>query len=298
MLTHLEQLEAQAIYILREVIAEFEKPVLMYSIGKDSAVLLHLLRKACAPAKPMMPLLHIDTTWKFKAMYELRDAIKSKGDVQLMVHTNQEGLAAGLSPFGANAAQYTDVMKTGALLQALQNGGYDAAVGGARRDEEVSRAKERIFSFRNQAQVWDPKQQRPELWSVYNTKIARGESVRVFPLSNWTEQDVWQYIRQEGIEVVPLYFAAVRPVVNRNGVLIMQDDDRLVLKPGEKIEHKKVRFRTLGCYPLSGAIESDAETLDAIIDEMQHSRSSERQGRLIDRDGAGAMERKKREGYF
>jgi sulfate adenylyltransferase subunit 2 len=298
MLSHLQQLEAQAIHILREVIAEFEKPVMMYSIGKDSAVLLHLLRKACLPAKPMMPLLHIDTTWKFQAMYALRDRIQAVGDVQILVHRNEEGLRAGLSPLHDMSALYTDVMKTQALLQALQAGGFDAAVGGARRDEEASRAKERIFSFRNAAQLWDPKHQRPELWSVFNTKIARGESVRVFPLSNWTELDVWQYIAAEKIEVVPLYFAARRPVVRRNGVLIMKDDERLTLRPDERIEMKKVRFRTLGCYPLSGAIESEADSLDAIIAEMQSARSSEREGRLIDRDGVGAMERKKREGYF
>jgi sulfate adenylyltransferase subunit 2 len=295
---HLDQLEAESIHILREVAANFRLPVLLYSIGKDSSVLLHLLRKAFHPACPPIPLLHVDTTWKFREMIVFREQVAAVGDVQLLVHINEEGLRQGISPLIHGAALHTDVMKTAALRQALDKHGFDAAIGGARRDEEKSRAKERIFSFRNDRHHWDPKRQRPELWNLYNTHIHKGESVRVFPLSNWTEMDVWHYIRREGIPVVPLYFAKERPVVWRDGAWIMVDDDRFILREGEKIEHRMVRFRTLGCYPLTGAIESTAGTLDEIIAEMEASRSSERQGRLIDHDSSASMERKKQEGYF
>jgi sulfate adenylyltransferase subunit 2 len=296
--THLDWLEAESIFILREVASEFARPVMLYSLGKDSSVLLHLLRKAFAPARPPMPLLHIDTGWKFQAMYEFRDCVMQASDIELRIHKNPHGLAQNLSPIEHGSKHFTDVMKTQGLLQALKAGGYDAAVGGARRDEETSRAKERIFSFRNSEHVWDPRNQRPELWNLYNTRLQPGESVRAFPLSNWTELDIWDYIKREQIAIVPLYFAAMRPVVQRSGTWIMQDDARLSLTPHEKLERRMVRFRTLGCYPLSGAIESEASTLDDIIHEMQQSRFSERQGRLIDHDGKSSMEQKKREGYF
>jgi len=297
-LTHLERLEAESLHILREVVAECERPVMLYSIGKDSAVMLHLAVKAFYPAAPPFPLLHVDTTWKFRAMYEFRDALVQRLGLQLLVHVNEEGLRAGIGPFTHGSQVHTDVMKTQALKQALDKYGFDAAFGGARRDEEKSRAKERIFSFRNAAHRWDPKQQRPELWSLYNARKRAGESLRVFPLSNWTELDVWQYIYREQIPIVPLYFAAVRPVVERDGALIMVDDGRLPLRPGEAPLQRKVRFRTLGCYPLTGAIESDADTVGAIIQEMLLSRTSERQGRVIDHDAAASMEKKKQEGYF
>lgn len=296
--THLDALEAESIYILREVAAEFANPVLMYSIGKDSAVLLHLLTKAFYPARPPMPLLHVDTGWKFQQMYALRDQIATRKDLRLIVHKNPDGLARGLSPLEHGSKYFTDVMKTQGLLQALNAGKFDAAIGGARRDEEASRAKERVFSFRNSEHVWDPKRQRPELWNLYNTRINKGESVRVFPLSNWTELDIWLYILRESIPVVPLYFAETRPVVERAGTLIMQDDARLVLAPGEQLRHESVRFRTLGCYPLTGAVRSTASTVDEIIAEMLQSKQSERQGRLIDQDSPASMEQKKREGYF
>ena len=297
-LTHLERLEAESVHILREIVAECEKPVMLYSIGKDSSVLLHLAIKAFYPAKPPFPLLHIDTTWKFKAMYEFRDATAARLGVELLVHVNRHGLAAGVTPFSHGSQAYTDIMKTQALKQALDSHGFDAAFGGARRDEEKSRAKERIVSFRSAGHRWDPKQQRPELWSLYNTRKRRGESLRVFPLSNWTELDVWQYIYREQIAVVPLYFAADRPVVERDGNLIMVDDERLKLLPGERPTMRRVRFRTLGCYPLSGAIESQAADVPAIIGEMLSATNSERQGRVIDHDGASSMELKKQEGYF
>lgn len=297
-LTHLRQLEAESIHILREVAAEFDRPVMLYSIGKDSTVMLHLARKAFHPGKPPFPLLHIDTTWKFRAMIEFRDRFCAEHGLELIVHTNQQGLAEGINPFDHGSKRYTDVMKTQALLQALTAGGYDAAFGGARRDEERSRAKERVFSFRDEHGQWDPKNQRPELWSLYNGKIKKGESIRAFPLSNWTELDVWQYVWMEGLEVVPLYLAAERPVVERDGTLILVDDDRLRLRPGEVPEQAWVRFRTLGCYPLSGAIRSRASTLEQVIGEMLATRQSERQGRLIDFDEEGSMEAKKREGYF
>jgi sulfate adenylyltransferase subunit 2 len=297
-LTHLQRLEAESIHIMREVVAECERPVMLYSVGKDSAVMLHLAVKAFHPAVPPFPLLHVDTTWKFRAMYEFRDRTAQKLGMQLLVHTNQEGLRAGVSPFTHGSQVYTDIMKTQALRQALDKHGFDAAFGGARRDEEKSRAKERIFSFRSAQHRWDPKQQRPELWSLYNTRKRPGESLRVFPLSNWTELDVWQYIWHEQIPIVPLYFAAPRPVVERDGLLIMVDDARLPLAPGEQPLLKKVRFRTLGCYPLTGAIESSADTLPAIIREMLLARTSERQGRAIDHDAAASMEKKKQEGYF
>jgi sulfate adenylyltransferase subunit 2 len=283
---------------MREVVAECERPVMLYSIGKDSAVMLHLAVKAFHPAPPPFPLLHVDTTWKFRAMYEFRDAVAQRVGMQLLVHVNQEGLAAGIGPFTHGSQVHTDVMKTQALKQALDKYGFDAAFGGARRDEEKSRAKERIFSFRSAAHRWDPKQQRPELWSLYNARKRPGESLRVFPLSNWTELDVWQYIYRERIPIVPLYLAAVRPVVERDGALIMVDDERMPLKPGEVPAQKKVRFRTLGCYPLTGAIQSEADTVPAIIQEMLLARSSERQGRVIDHDAAASMEKKKQEGYF
>jgi sulfate adenylyltransferase subunit 2 len=297
-LTHLDRLEAESIHIFREVIAECERPVMLYSIGKDSAVMLHLAIKAFFPAPPPFPLLHVDTTWKFRAMYEFRDALAQRAGLRLIVHVNQEGLARGINPITHGSQVHTDVMKTQALRQALDSYGFDAAFGGARRDEEKSRAKERIFSFRSAQHRWDPRQQRPELWSLYNARHRAGESIRVFPLSNWTELDVWQYIWRESIAIVPLYLAAPRPVVERDGALIMVDDERLPLKPGERPVVKKVRFRTLGCYPLTGAIESSADTVEAVIAEMLASRTSERQGRVIDHDAAGSMEIKKLEGYF
>ena len=297
-LTHLDILEAEAIHILRETAASFERPVLMYSIGKDSTVLLHLAMKAFWPAKPPFPLLHIDTTWKFREMIAFRDAAVARLGVDLRVHINEEGVRQGISPMTHGSKVHTDVMKTQALRQALEAGKHDAAIGGARRDEEKSRAKERIFSFRDRNHRWDPKNQRPELWNLYNTRLNEGESIRVFPLSNWTELDVWLYIHRHNLPVVPLYFAKPRPIVERDGMLIMRDDDRFVLKPGEKVVEQKVRFRTLGCYPLSGAVESDADTLEKVIEEMLLARTSERQGRLIDHDQSGSMEEKKREGYF
>lgn len=295
---HLARLEAEAIGILREGAAAFRRPVLLYSIGKDSGVLLHLAMKAFFPGKPPFPLLHIDTTWKFKEMIRFRDSIAQQLGLELLVHTNQEGLARGINPIASGSALHTQVMKTEALRQALDKYGFDAAFGGARRDEEKSRAKERIFSFRGPGHVWDPRAQRPELWSLFNTRLHQGESMRIFPLSNWTEYDVWDYIAAEDIPVVPLYFAAPRPVVRRAGTWIMLDDHRLPLNPGEVAETKMVRFRTLGCYPLSGAVESTATNLAEIIAEMRAARSSERQGRLIDSDAEASMERKKREGYF
>jgi sulfate adenylyltransferase subunit 2 len=297
-LTHLQQLEAESIHILREVVAEFGNPVMLYSIGKDSAVMLHLARKAFYPAPPPFPLLHVDTTWKFREMIQFRDRMATECGMDLIVHVNEEGVRQGISPFTHGSALYTDIMKTEGLKQALDKYKFDAAFGGARRDEEKSRAKERIFSFRSANHRWDPKNQRPELWNLYNTRIKPGESIRVFPLSNWTELDVWQYIHLENIPIVPLYYAAVRPVVERDGMLIMVDDDRLELKPGEAVQYKSVRFRTLGCYPLTGAVESTADTLPQIIQEMLLTRTSERQGRLIDHDQAGSMEKKKQEGYF
>ncbi len=296
-LTHLEQLEAEAIYIMREVAAECEKPVMLYSIGKDSSVMLHLALKAFYPEKPPFPFLHIDTTWKFKEMIVFRDETAKKLGIEMLVYTNEEGVKQGINPFDHNAA-YTDIMKTQALKQALDHYGFTAAFGGGRRDEEKSRAKERIFSFRNAQHVWDPKNQRPEMWKLYNTKINKGESIRIFPLSNWTEKDIWQYIRQENIDIVPLYFAKERPVVYRDGNIIMVDDDRMKLGPDEKVEWKKVRFRTLGCYPLTGGVESEADTLDAIIEETLQAITSERTSRVIDHEAAGSMERRKREGYF
>ena len=295
---HLAHLEAESIGILREGAAAFRRPVLLYSIGKDSSVLLHLAMKAFFPGKPPFPLLHIDTTWKFKEMIRFRDNIARRLGLELLVHTNQEGLARGINPVASGSALHTQVMKTEALRQALDKYGFDAAFGGARRDEEKSRAKERIFSFRGPGHVWDPRAQRPELWSLFNTRIHQGESMRIFPLSNWTEYDVWDYIAAEDIPVVPLYFAAPRPVVRRAGTWIMLDDERLPLNPGEAPETKMIRFRTLGCYPLSGAVESTATNLAEIIAEMRAARSSEREGRLIDSDTEASMERKKREGYF
>jgi sulfate adenylyltransferase subunit 2 len=295
---YLDTLEAESIHIFREVAANFQRPVMLYSIGKDSSVLLHLLRKAFYPARPPIPLLHVDTTWKFREMIAFRDQVAAAGDVQVLVHVNEDGVRQGISPLTHGATVHTDVMKTVALKQALDKYGFDAAIGGARRDEEKSRAKERVFSFRNAQHRWDPKHQRPELWNLYNTHIHKGESVRVFPLSNWTEMDVWHYIRRENIPVVPLYFAKERPVVPRDGALIMVDDDRFTLREGEKVERRMVRFRTLGCYPLTGAVESTAGTLDEIITEMAQSRTSERQGRVIDHDPSASMERKKQEGYF
>jgi sulfate adenylyltransferase subunit 2 len=297
-LTHLQSLEAESIYILREVVAECDRPVMLYSIGKDSAVMLHLARKAFHPAPPPFPLLHVDTTWKFRAMYEFRDRVAQESGMQLLVHINDEGVAKGISPFTHGSQVHTDVMKTQALKQALDKYGFDAAFGGARRDEEKSRAKERIFSFRSAQHRWDPKTQRPELWSLYNTAKRKGESFRVFPLSNWTELDVWQYISLQQIPIVPLYFAAKRPVVRRDGALIMVDDDRMPLEPGEQPEMLNVRFRTLGCYPLTAAIESEATTLTQIIQEMLLTTSSERQGRVIDHDASASMEKKKQDGYF
>ena len=295
---HLRQLEAEAITVLREVAAEFRSVVLLYSIGKDSSVLLHLARKAFHPGRLPFPLLHIDTTWKFCEMIAFRDNLAAALGLELIVHVNEEGLAKGINPIASGSALHTAVMKTEALKQALDRHGFDAAIGGARRDEEKSRAKERVFSLRGPGHVWEPRRQRPELWRLYNTRLAPGETMRVFPLSNWTELDVWEYIAAERIAVVPLYFAKERPVVRRDGTWIMRDDDRLSLNPGERLESRRVRFRTLGCYPLTGAIESDAENVAGIVDELRRSRASERQGRLIDGDETAAMERKKRQGYF
>jgi sulfate adenylyltransferase subunit 2 len=297
-LTHLQRLEAESIHILREVAAEAENPVLLYSIGKDSSVLLHLALKAFHPAKPPFPLLHVDTTWKFREMIAFRDRIAAKLGIELVVHTNPEGPARGIDPVASGSALHTQVMKTEALKQALDKFQFDAAIGGARRDEEKSRAKERIFSFRGVGHAWDPRHQRPEMWHVFNTRLRPGESMRVFPLSNWTELDIWQYIAAERIEVVPLYFAKKRPVVKRGGVWIMVDDERLPLDPGEEPEQRLVRFRTLGCYPLTGAIESKAATVADIVAELRQARHTERQGRLIDSDAEASMEKKKREGYF
>ncbi|MEM7095182.1 MAG: sulfate adenylyltransferase subunit CysD [Actinomycetota bacterium] len=297
-LTHLKQLEAEAIHIIREVVAQFERPVMLYSIGKDSSVLLHLARKAFHPGPIPFPLLHVDTTWKFREMITFRDRIADELGLDLIVHTNQDGVADGINPFDHGSKNYTDIMKTQALKQALNAGQFDAAFGGARRDEEKSRAKERVFSFRDRNHRWDPKNQRPELWSLYNGRVDRGESIRVFPISNWTELDVWQYIHLEEIEIVPLYYSAVRPVVERDGVPIMVDDDRFQFEDGEEPEMRSVRFRTLGCYPLSGAVESTAATLPDIIQEMLLATRSEREGRVIDYDQSGSMEEKKREGYF
>ena len=297
-MTHLKALEAESIHIIREVAAEFDNPVMMYSIGKDSSVMLHLARKAFAPGKPPFPLMHVNTTWKFKEMITFRDRIAKEAGMELISHTNPDGLAANINPFDHGSSKYTDVMKTQALKQALDMHGFDAAFGGARRDEEKSRAKERVYSFRDKNHRWDPKVQRPELWNLYNGRINKGESIRVFPLSNWTELDIWQYIYLENIEIVPLYFSAVRPVVERDGMLIMVDDERLPLREGEVPMMKNVRFRTLGCYPLTGAVESDAVTLPDIIQEMLVTRTSERSGRAIDHDESGSMEKKKREGYF
>ncbi|MBR5998007.1 MAG: sulfate adenylyltransferase subunit CysD [Deltaproteobacteria bacterium] len=297
-LSHLDKLEAESIYIIREVAAECEKPVMLYSIGKDSSVMLHLARKAFYPEKPPFPFLHIDTGWKFREMIEFRDRTAKQYGLDMLVYTNEEGVRQGINPFD-HGAVYTDVMKTQALKQALTKYGFTAAFGGGRRDEEKSRAKERIFSFRNAEQAWDPKNQRPEMWKLYNTRIKKGESIRVFPISNWTEKDIWQYIRRENIEIVPLYFAARRPVVRRDGNIIMVDDDRLPLFPGETPEYLSVRFRTLGCYPLTGGVESTADTLDAIVRETLSAVTSERTSRVIDRDGgAASMEKRKREGYF
>ena len=297
-LTHLKQLEAESIHIMREVAAEFDKPVMLYSVGKDSAVMLHLALKAFYPGKLPFPLMHVDTTWKFKEMTAFRDQQIEKLGLDIIIHTNQEGVDAGIGPFTHGSEKHTDIMKTQALKQALNKHKFDAAFGGARRDEEKSRAKERVYSFRDKNHVWDPKNQRPELWNVYNGKINKGESIRVFPLSNWTELDIWQYIYLNDIDIVPLYFAKPRPVVNIDGVDILVDDDRMPIKEGQKIEIKTVRFRTLGCYPLSGAVESTATTLPAIIQEMLLATTSERQGRLIDSDKSGSMEDKKRRGYF
>ena len=297
-LTHLKELEAESIHIIREVAAEFERPVMLYSVGKDSAVMLHLTMKAFFPGKPPFPLLHVDTTWKFKEMIEFRDQLVKKLGLELLIHINQDGVDQGIGPFTHGSKKHTDVMKTDGLKQALDKYQFDAAFGGARRDEEKSRAKERVYSFRDKNHRWDPKNQRPELWNIYNGKIDKGESIRVFPLSNWTELDIWQYIHLENIPIVPLYFAKSRPVVNRDGMLIMVDDERMPIGPGEKIEMEKVRFRTLGCYPLTGAVESTATTLPEIIQEMLLTTTSERQGRLIDHDQSGSMEQKKREGYF
>lgn len=298
-LTHLKQLEAESIYIIREVAAEFENPVMLYSIGKDSSVMVHLAMKAFYPSKPPFPLLHVDTTWKFREMIQFRENFaRTELGLDVMVYTNEKGSKANINPFDQGSKKYTDVMKTEALLQALNKYKFDAAFGGARRDEEKSRAKERVYSFRDKNHRWDPKNQRPELWNLYNARVDKGESIRVFPLSNWTELDVWQYIHLEKIPIVPLYFAEERPVVERDGVLIMVDDDRMRLEPGEKPEQRLVRFRTLGCYPLTGAVESSATTLPEIIQEMLLTKTSERQGRIIDYDQSGSMEEKKKEGYF
>jgi sulfate adenylyltransferase subunit 2 len=297
-LTHLKQLEAESIHVIREVAAEFDKPVMLYSIGKDSAVMLHLALKAFAPGKLPFPLLHVDTTWKFKEMITFRDEYVKKLGLDLLVHTNQEGVDMGVGPFTHGSSNHTDIMKTQALKQALNKYGFDAAFGGARRDEEKSRAKERVYSFRDKNHRWDPKNQRPELWSIYNGRVDKGESIRVFPLSNWTELDIWQYIHLESIPIVPLYKAAKRPVVERDGMFIMVDDDRMPINDNDKVEEKMVRFRTLGCYPLTGAVESEATTLPEIIQEMLLATTSERQGRAIDHDSSGSMEKKKQEGYF
>ncbi|WP_462146603.1 sulfate adenylyltransferase subunit CysD [Pseudoalteromonas gelatinilytica] len=297
-ITHLKALEAEAIHIIREVAAEFDNPVMLYSIGKDSSVLLHLARKAFAPGKIPFPLLHVDSHWKFKEMIEFRDRIANEYGFDLIVHKNMEGVEAGVGPFTHGSSKHTDIMKTQSLKQALNKGKYDAAFGGARRDEEKSRAKERVYSFRDKNHRWDPKNQRPELWNIYNSKVEQGESIRVFPLSNWTELDIWQYIYLENIEIVPLYLAKERPVVERDGMLIMVDDERMPIKDKSEIQHKMVRFRTLGCYPLTGAVESEATTLPKIIQEMLLTKTSERQGRLIDHDSSGSMEKKKMEGYF
>ncbi|MHC8494242.1 sulfate adenylyltransferase subunit CysD [Thalassospira sp. SM2505] len=297
-MTHLRQLEAESIHIIREVAASFERPVMLYSIGKDSSVLLHLARKAFYPAPPPFPLMHVDTTWKFREMIEFRDRMAAEYGFDLIVHINQDGVERGIGPFTHGSSLHTDVMKTESLKQALNKYKFDAAFGGARRDEEKARAKERVFSFRTETHRWDPKNQRPELWDIYNARINKGESIRAFPISNWTELDIWQYIYLEQIPIVPLYYSAKRPVVERDGMLIMVDDDRMPLNPGEKPEMKSVRFRTLGCYPLTGAVESEAATLPDIIQEMLLTRSSERQGRMIDHDQAGSMEKKKQEGYF
>ncbi len=297
-MTHLKQLEAESIHIMREVAAEFDNPVMLYSVGKDSSVMLHLAKKAFAPGIPPFPLMHVDTTWKFKEMIEFRDYMAKKLGMELIVHQNPEGLEMGISPFVHGSSLHTDIMKTQGLKQALDKHGFDAAFGGARRDEEKSRAKERVYSFRDEHHRWDPKNQRPELWNIYNGKVNKGESIRVFPLSNWTELDIWQYIYLESIEIPSLYLSAKRPVVERDGMLIMVDDDRMELKDGEVVEEKMVRFRTLGCYPLTGAVESEATTLPEIIQEMLLTTTSERQGRAIDHDSSGSMEKKKREGYF
>jgi len=297
-LTHLARLEAESIHIMREVMAESENPVMLYSIGKDSSVMLHLAMKAFYPSKPPFPLMHVDTTWKFREMIEFRDRRIADLGLDLIVHINQEGVADGVGPFSHGSQVHTDVMKTQSLKQALDKHGFDAAFGGARRDEEKSRAKERVFSFRSAQHSWDPKNQRPELWQLYNGRVRKGESIRVFPLSNWTELDIWQYIYQEDIPIVPLYFAKMRPIVERDGMLILADDERLPLADGESPRYRRVRFRTLGCYPLTGAMESDAADLPAIIEEMLLTRTSERQGRAIDHDSAASMEKKKQEGYF
>lgn len=297
-LTHLKQLEAESIHIMREVAAEFDNPVMLYSVGKDSSVMLHLAQKAFAPGVPPFPLMHVDTTWKFKEMIEFRDYMANKTGMKLIVHQNPEGIAMNISPFVHGSSKHTDIMKTEGLKQALNQHGFDAAFGGARRDEEKSRAKERVYSFRDEHHRWDPKNQRPELWNIYNSKVNKGESIRVFPLSNWTELDIWQYIYLESIEIPALYLSKPRPVVKRDGMLIMVDDERMELKDGEIAEEKMVRFRTLGCYPLTGAVESKATTLPEIIQEMLLTTTSERQGRAIDHDSSGSMEKKKREGYF
>src|SRR6188768_3687687 len=297
-LSHLRQLEAESIHIIREVAAEFDKPVMLYSVGKDSAVVMHLTMKAFFPGKPPFPMMHVDTTWKFREMIEFRDQRIKELGWDLIVHINQEGVDMGISPFVHGSAKHTDIMKTQGLKQALNKYGFDAAFGGARRDEEKSRAKERVYSFRDKNHRWDPKNQRPELWNIYNGRVDKGESIRVFPLSNWTELDIWQYIHLENIPIVPLYFAAPRPVVYRDGTMLMVDDERMRLNPGEKPVMKRIRFRTLGDYPLTGAVESDATTLPEIIQEMLVARNSERQGRMIDHDEQGSMEQKKREGYF
>ena len=297
-LTHLQQLEAESIHIIREVASSFDNPVMLYSIGKDSSVMLHLARKAFYPGKPPFPLLHVDTTWKFKEMIRFRDQMAEESGMELLVHINQEGVDMGVGPFTHGSSRHTDIMKTQALKQALNKYKFDAAFGGARRDEERSRAKERVFSFRDRHHRWDPKNQRPELWNIYNTEVDQGESIRVFPLSNWTELDIWQYIYLENISIVPLYLSEVRPVVERDGMLIMVDDERMPINQDEIVQHKSVRFRTLGCYPLTGAVESEANTLPEIIQEMLLATTSERQGRAIDHDSAGSMEQKKIEGYF
>ncbi len=297
-MTHLKQLEAESIHIMREVAAEFDNPVMLYSVGKDSSVMLHLAKKAFAPGIPPFPLMHVDTTWKFKEMIQFRDYMAKKVGMNLIVHQNPEGVEMGINPFVHGSSKHTDMMKTQGLKQALDMNGFDAAFGGARRDEEKSRAKERVYSFRDEHHRWDPKNQRPELWNIYNGKVNKGESIRVFPLSNWTELDIWQYIYLESIEIPELYLSKPRPVVNRDGMLIMVDDERMEIKEGEVVEEKMVRFRTLGCYPLTGAVESEATTLPGIIQEMLLTTTSERQGRAIDHDSSGSMEKKKREGYF